>query len=269
MGKINSSLMVSTYNWPQALFLCLESISKQSSLPGEIIIADDGSTDETEIIIKEWQKKNAIPIKHIWQEDEGFQLAKIRNKAIAACSGNYIIQIDGDLILHPDFIKDHLYLSKKNYFVTGSRVLLSPDTSEALFKNNSIDINKYEVKSKNFFNGLRIVALQKFISCKYKSSAKNKFYVKGCNMAFWKSDLIKVNGYNEAFIGWGREDSELAIRLINVGIKKQFLKFGGICYHQFHKEASREMEPHNVQLMRDTEKQKITWAQKGLQQYIK
>lgn len=87
-------------------------------------------------------------------------------------------------------------------------------------------------------------------------------------MAFWKKDLLQVNGYNESFFGWGREDSELAIRLINAGVKKQFIKFGGICYHLYHREASRELEEKNSQMMNDAITHKITWAEKGLNQYI-
>ena len=87
-------------------------------------------------------------------------------------------------------------------------------------------------------------------------------------MAFWKEDLLKVNGYNESFFGWGREDSELAIRLMNAGIKKQFIKMGGICYHLYHKEASREMEEKNTQMMEDAIRNKITWSEKGVSQYL-
>jgi glycosyltransferase involved in cell wall biosynthesis len=268
MNKQNCSLIIATYNWPEALWLCLESVALQTCLPSEIIIADDGSTTETGQMIKKWQKENPIPLKHVWQEDNGFQLSKIRNKAIAACQTEYIIQIDGDLILHKDFIKDHLYIRQKHNFVTGGRVLLSTITTNALFNHQSIDIKTHSVKNKNFFNGLRIPTLQKFMSEKYKSSKKNRFYVKGCNMSFWKEDLLKVNGYNEAFVGWGREDSELAIRLINAGINKLFLKFGGISYHLYHKESSREMEAHNIILMKKTETNRITWAEKGLQQYV-
>ena len=70
------------------------------------------------------------------------------------------------------------------------------------------------------------------------------------------------------FFGWGREDSELAIRLMNAGVKKQFIKMGGICYHLYHKEASREMEEKNTQMMEDAIEYKTTWAEKGVSQYL-
>ncbi len=265
-----SSLLISTYNWPQALGLCLRSVLQQSALPDEIVIADDGSREETAVLIQDFAKSSPVPVKHIWQPDEGFQLARIRNKGFAAAKGEYIIQIDGDLILHKHFIKDHLRFRRKGFFTTGSRVLLSPKTTETLFANNCIDIRKHSEEDRNFFNSIYLPfpMLHKLLSRRYKNSGKHKYYVKGCNMAFWKQDLLKVNGYNESFSGWGREDSEIAIRLINAGVHKQFLKFGGISYHLFHKEASREMEDKNIRIMKEAAEKKITWAEKGLLQHM-
>ncbi|MBN9298734.1 MAG: glycosyltransferase family 2 protein [Filimonas sp.] len=262
------SLLIATYNWPGALELCLQSVRQQKVLPDEVIIADDGSKDETKQLIQKFQRDFPVPIRHIWQPDEGFQLSRIRNKGIAAAAYEYIIQVDGDLILHPYFIHDHLELSKKGYFTSGSRVLLNRDSTYFLITNKTIDVKAYTKNSRNFFNGLRSKFLRHALSPFYKTRGKNKYYVKGCNMAFWREDLIRVNGYNEAFTGWGKEDSEIAIRLINAGIKKQFIKMGGISYHLFHKEASRELEQRNVELMNNTIANKVTRAEKGVDQYL-
>lgn len=237
-------------------------------MPAEIIVADDGSKEETRELVKEFAAQCPVPVLHIWHPDEGFQLAKIRNRSIAKASYPYVIQIDGDLILHRHFIGDHLHISEQGYFVSGSRVLLSGATSEALLKHNSIQVQKYHQGSKNFFNRFRNRVLRQMLSTRYKISGSNKYYVKGCNMAFWKSDLLKVNGYNESFTGWGREDSELAIRLINAGVKKKFLKMGGTTYHLFHKEASRELEQRNITLMETAITQQIKWTDAGLSQYV-
>jgi len=263
------SLIVATYNWPQALKICLNSIRIQSLLPMEVIIADDGSGIDTQELIEIIKKDFPIPIIHIWQPDEGFQLAKIRNKAFAAANYEYIIQIDGDLFLHPHFVKDHVRLAKPQYFVTGSRALLDEQiTKKILSNNNFAKVNIFSGKYSNFFNGLRIGFVRNFLAKRYKIKGRNKYYVKGCNMAFWKNDLVKINAYNEEFTGWGKEDSELAIRLINAGVKKQFIKTGGICYHLYHKEASRELELRNLKMMNDAITNKTTWAQKGLGQYL-
>lgn len=261
------TLIISTYNWLPALELCLESCLQQSVLPGEIIIADDGSEKKVGDFIKSFAAGSAIPVHHVWQPDEGFQLARIRNKAIALAAGEYIIQIDGDLVLHPHFIKDHLKFRKKGFFTTGSRVILSMGSTSEFFKTKKFTKKRIGREDKNHFNRIRIPFLHNFLSRKYKIGGSKKYYVKGCNMAFWKEDLIKVNGYNEDFSGWGREDSEIAIRLINAGIRKRFLKFGAVCYHLFHQEACRGMEEKNVYMMNNAILKRITWAGNGISQY--
>jgi glycosyltransferase involved in cell wall biosynthesis len=264
----NCSLLISTYNWPDALNLCLKSVLQQTVFPAEIIIADDGSTEDTRQLIQKFSPQSPVPVVHVWHPDEGFQLSKIRNRAIAKATQPYIIQIDGDLILNKYFISDHLHIREQGFFVSGSRVLLSGTTSEALLQHGSIEVQKHHRGSKNFFNRFRNRTLRQVLSTRYKIGGANKYYVKGCNMAFWKSDLLAVNGYNESFTGWGREDSELAIRLINAGVKKKFLKMGGTTYHLFHKEVSRELEPRNIKLMEMAITKKLTQAEEGVNQYL-
>ncbi len=265
--KPSISLQLSTYNWPQALELCLQSIMMQTVIPDEVIVCDDGSRSDTAEVIDAFKKKVSFPLVHVWQADEGFQLAKVRNKGFAKTDKEYIVQIDGDLILHKDFIKDHRNFALDGSFTTGSRVLLSTETTQTLFREKSIDIKKHSGKERNPLNGLHLPFLHKLFSTRYKQKGKHKYYVKGCNMAFWRKDLLLVNGYNEEFTGWGREDSELAIRLINAGIKKRFLKFGGICYHLWHKEASREMEQINIDRMNNAINKKLIESPKGIRQY--
>ena len=265
---LNCSLLVSTYNWPEALEVCLLSIAKQSVKPDEIIICDDGSRSQTEELINPMRDIFSVPLIHIWQPDEGFQLSKIRNKGISTARGEYIIQVDGDLILHRHFIKDHLSFHKKGFFTTGSRMLLSPETTENILKATSTDIKGHSKGNKNYLNSRRIPFLHNFFSLRYKNKGRHKYYVKGCNMAFWKEDLLRVNGYNEDFSGWGREDSEIAIRLMNAGVQKRFLKFGGVCYHLFHKENSKAMEEKNIQMMKEAIDKKTCRSHKGLDQYF-
>lgn len=247
--------------------LCLQSIARQKVLPNEIIIADDGSAHPTADLIKSFQKKISVEIKHVWHADEGFRLAAIRNKAIAASSFEYIIQIDGDLILHPYFVADHMTIKKEGYFVAGSRVMLSQETTLNLIKHNSADVKRHGIFQFNT-NAFRSSLLRNFLASRYKCKGKYRFYVKGCNMAFFKKDLIKVNGYNEAFSGWGSEDREIAIRLINAGIKKQFLKNSGICYHLYHHSSSKEKELKNENLMIRAIKMKSAWTDDGLNKYL-
>jgi len=267
-NQFTNSLIISTYNWPEALELCLLSVLRQKVMPDEIIIADDGSEEATKNVIHKYKFDFPITLHHIWHPDEGFQLAKIRNKAIVAASGNYIIQIDGDLILNPYFIRDHLSHAEQNHFVTGSRVLLRESATKIILDKKKIKMGWLIPGSKNFLNGLRSKILRVYFSKKYKMSGKNRYYVKGCNMAFWKNDLIAINGYNECFTGWGKEDSDIAIRLMNAGIRKKFIKMGGIVYHLYHEEASRNREENNIRLMEDTIKNNVIFCEKGLSQYL-
>jgi glycosyltransferase involved in cell wall biosynthesis len=265
-STIKTSLNISTYNWPQALKLCLLSVKAQKVLPDEVIIADDGSADETRLLIADFQKDFPVPIKHIWQPDNGFQLARIRNKGIAASAHEYIIQIDGDLMLHPNFIADHIAFAQKNSFVSGSRVLLDEPYSEKLLIAGKAKVNLFNKGTSNKLNGLHLDFLRSYMGKSYKLN--DVYYLRGCNMAFWRADLLKVNGYNEAITGWGLEDNEIAVRLINNGLQKRTLKFGAIVYHIFHPEKQRSGLNLNEVLLKETIEAKSTACALGVSQYL-
>ena len=219
------ALIIATYNWPQALEQTLRSVVHQTILPNEVLIADDGSDERTANLIQKFKDAHpTLNIVHVWHEDNGFRLAAIRNKAIRMAQSDYIIQIDGDIILDQNFIADHLSIKAIGYFVTGSRLLLGKKITDELLDSEKINFASLRWKGKNFFNTLRIPFFTRLLQNTYKTKGKHLDYVKGCNMAFWKSDLYLVNGYDESFIGWGREDSDICIRLINAGVKKKFIK---------------------------------------------
>jgi len=257
------SLIISTYNWPKALEKSIQSVFQQSVLPNEIIIADDGSGISTHQLIDRLKVTSSIPIIHVWHTDEGFRLSAIRNKAIAIAKFEYIIQIDGDIIMDSRFIADHLRLSQSGAFLCGSRVILSKKLStELLHQVKTIIPNKLKFPLGSVLNSLRIPLLTKIMADRYKRNSPKA--LRGCNMSFWKQDLIEINGYNESIQGWGSEDAELAIRLMNKGIKKRFLKFGGIAYHIFHKENSKANLPQNEKILEQSIQEKTTWATNGI-----
>lgn len=264
-----NALLISTYNWPEALQICIQSANSQSILPDEIIICDDGSTDATKAVIDRLSENAPVPIKHIWQPDEGFHLARIRNKGIASTDKDYIIQVDGDIILHRDFIKDHIRFARPRHFATGSRVLLSQKVTDNLLEQQGQqNYLRQSIQNANKINGIRMPILQHLFAHYYKNGGKNKYYVKGCNMAFWREDLVRVNGYDESFVGWGLEDNDIAIRLLNADVRKRFLKFGGICYHLNHPLVSRASEEENRKRLEHVINKRIIEAAKGINQYI-
>ena len=117
---MNCSLIICTYNWPEALSLVLSSVATQSILPNEIIVADDGSSESTARVIEEFSNKTSIPIIHSWQEDVGCRIPHSRNRAIAKSNFEYIIMIDGDTVLHESFIKDHKRFAQEGLYIQGS-----------------------------------------------------------------------------------------------------------------------------------------------------
>ena len=258
------SLIIATYNWPESLILALRSIEKQTIVPEEVIIADDGSTAETKEIIDKFQKDSDLNIIHSWQEDKGFRAAQSRNKAIVKSSGDYIILVDGDMILHRKFIQDHIKNAQANYFVQGSRVLVTEDKSEKILDSKSTSFSFFSTGLKNRKNAIRSNLLSKIFSSK-------KNYLKGvrsCNMAFFKDDCMKVNGFNEDFIGWGREDSEFVVRLINNGLNRKNLRFNAIQYHLWHKDSDRTLLASNNQLLQNSIENKLKACKKGINEYI-
>jgi glycosyltransferase involved in cell wall biosynthesis len=267
---ITTSLVIATYNWPAALELCLLSVLRQSELPNEVIIADDGSTEETKKLIQKYQEIFPVPLKHLWQPDEGFQLSKVRNKAIAAASNEYILQVDGDVILHKFFIKDHLHFARKDSLLQGSRVMLGPVISKRMLGQKQTDLSLWSNDIKRKENGVRAYFLTNIFLYRFNLPSKKPAYMaRGANMSFWKKDFIAVNGYDENFVGWGHEDSDFTLRMMSSGKKKLYFKFAGIIYHLYHKEAeSKEKEQLNASLLKQTESSGRIQAVSGVSQYL-
>ncbi|MET0464323.1 MAG: glycosyltransferase family 2 protein [Chitinophagaceae bacterium] len=268
MGTPSSSLIVSTYNWPEALELSLNSILQQKEMPGEIVIADDGSTASTKQAIDAFRSRSPVPVKHVWHEDEGFRLAAIRNKAIAAATGDYIIQIDGDILLHTYFIADHLRFAKKKSFVRASRIYLDAGLTQQLLRLKQSNVSIWNKGVSNKTSGIRVPLLWPFFETGYKDKGRERYEIHGCNMAFWKEDAIAVNGYNEDFTGWGSEDKEFVARLLNHGYKKRFLKLGGFVFHLFHPINPKPRLEHNEHLLEETIRLQHSFCTNGINKYL-
>ena len=263
-SNLTCSLVTPTYNWPEALELLLLSIKKQSILPNEVIIADDGSKEETTQLIQKYQKDFPVPIIHVWHEDNKNQKPAIMNKAIAKAKYDYIVEIDGDIIMHKDFVRDHLSLAEKNVFLYGSRVNIQEDYLETLFKKKKIQFNVFSKGIKKRGRTLHIP----FLANRYKKEDKRSNKLRGCNMSFWKSDLIKINGFNESLTGWGIDDSEMIQRLINISVQGKRLKHKGIVYHIYHKEQNKSHIEVNQLIEKETTEKKLTYIEKGIDQYL-
>ncbi len=260
------SLILSTYNRPDALDLCLQSIARQTVLPDEVVIGDDGSREETLHLIEIFQADFPVPLIHVWQEDKGFRLAMSRNRSVARCSGDYIIEIDGDLILHPRFVEDHLYFCRKGCFLKGGRVNLSEKLTKKLCESRKLPVIHFLTNGLlRRINAVHCLPLSRYLSRRYK---KNKVVGLGCNMSFWKEDYLRINGYDEFFEGWGGEDYDFAWRMTNSGVERLYLKFSGIVYHLWHNDLYMQNKEKNFAYYREKREQKALRCKAGVDQYL-
>jgi len=247
------SLVVSTYNRPDALGACLRSLRGQNDRNFEIVVADDGSGPQTREVIDRWVSRIGVPLRHVWQEDRGFRLAEIRNRAIAASAGSYLIFLDGDCIARPDFVAAHRRLGEPGYFVGGNRVLLSKVLTEAILAEDlepevwplaswAVLCERGQVNRLMPLLTLPLGPLRKRLATEWEG-------VRGGNFAFWRADLERVDGFETSFVGWGLEDSDIVIRMIRAGVKRKDGRFATGVLHLWHPEADRsQLAAHRAKL---------------------
>jgi len=241
------SVIVTTYNRPDALKKVLDGLLVQSCLPHDIIVADDGSGTETRQILASYLANKNPMIKHVWQPDDGFRVAQIRNKAMIACQGEYLIFLDGDCIPEKHFVADHHDLAEPGTFFQGKRVLVNEGAVDLFDHRDITSLTKVmglALLSK-ISNRHHIVRIP-FFPSKTKTGLSG---LRGCNMGVFKKDAEAVNGFNHEFIGWGREDAEFVARLYKYGLKRKENPFRAICYHLWHKENTRDRLADNDVLL--------------------
>jgi glycosyltransferase involved in cell wall biosynthesis len=250
------SVLLTTYNWPEALSLCLQSLQKQTDKNFEIILCDDGSTKETQELIEEFQKNFPVKITHLWQEDNGFRKTLILNKGIQASSGSYLVFLDGDCITQSDFIEQHRRLAEQNHLVTGSRILCGPKLTQELCKSLKWDptmIHHYSFSWRLNHQINKLLPL--FLKLpNHRLRNYSKFVwsrIKGCNMACWKSDALKISGFDESLTGWGHEDADFVFRLQDSGVKRKSGSWATEVIHLWHKTMSKENATKNAAIVRE------------------
>jgi glycosyltransferase involved in cell wall biosynthesis len=239
------ALVINTYNQPEYLRRVLAAVASQTRLPDEVLLADDGSADDTRKIFAEWAAAQKFGTGHLWQENEGFRRSRILNLAIAAAHAEYLVFLDGDTVPHPDFIADHRLAARRGFFVQGHRALVGQNAA-AWFGLNRFSSDRRRAILQRHIHGLKNSFRWPFAVRKIIDHLRG---IRGCNRAIWRDDLVRVNGYNEDFTGWGREDSELAARLMNTDIQRLDLRGRALCFHLWHPPASRAGLPANDELL--------------------
>lgn len=258
------ALILNTYNQPDYLRRALAAIARQTARPGEVLLADDGSTEETRETFENWGKQQPFRTVHVWQPHEGFRRARILNQAIARAQGDYLVFLDGDTVPHPRFIADHLALARPGAFIQGHRALLK-EKAARWFGTGGFAADRRRAFWTGQLEGLKHSYRWPVPLVRSRSDLRG---IRGCNLAIWREDLCRVNGYNEAFVGWGREDSELATRLMNSGIQRLDARGWALCFHLWHPPAPRQELEANDKLLEQSRRSQSKRCEAGLDQYL-
>lgn len=267
------ALIITTYNRPDALRAVLDGCLAQTGADFEVIVADDGSTQDTADLIATYQTRASFVIKHVWQEDAGFRAAAIRNRALAATAADYVIFADGDCVMPPDFIASHRNLAERGWFLSGNRLMLTRAFTEKVLR-DKLPVHLWKTRDwlKARWTGhierllplLRISGmdwLRKRLSMRWQGA-------KTCNLSAWRDDLLRVNGLDERYTGWGLEDSDLVIRLLRAGIRNKSARFAVPVFHLWHRENDRSNLEENRQHLQEVLNATHIRAVQGVDQYL-
>ncbi len=268
--KMKASVIFSTYNAEAWLEKVVLGFSVQTFKDFEIIIADDGSGEKTKQLIERLKSEITMPIKHVWQEDDGFQKTKILNKAILAAKTDYLIFTDGDCIPRNDFVATHLKYQEEGYFLSGGYFKLPMDISLLISREDIISQKCFQVKWLKS-NGLKpSVKNLKLTNNGSLTAFLNKITPttpswNGHNASGWKNDLLAINGFNQE-MQYGGEDRELGERLMNFGIKSKQIRYSAICVHLDHARGyvNQAAIDKNIAIRKDTLKNKVIKTTHGI-----
>jgi glycosyltransferase involved in cell wall biosynthesis len=258
------SVIVITYNWPQALDLVLRALARQSMQPDEVIVTDDGSRTDTRELLATAAKNYPTRLVHLWQPDDGARMSRARNRGIAAARGDYVVFLDGDMLAQRDFISDHAAFAQRGCFVQGSRVLTGERCAARLFAQQQIDLGFFARDIERRRHTLRMPALARAWARPHAREAG----IKSCNWGFWREDLLALNGFNEAMTGWGREDNELALRAFHMGLQRRDLRFAGLATHLWHPTRKNVIDNPNDAVLAATRASAAVRCDMGLDQHL-
>ena len=262
MKKPSISIILSTYENPRALGKVLLALSRQLVPADEIHIADDGSGKATETVIEDGIRKLGLPVTHHWQEHGGFRKSIILNRAIAASRSDYLILLDGDCVPEREFVADHASLAERGFWVQGRRAFVNESAVENFTPTRRC---VWGLFLKGGITGLPKALRVPFPIVRNDQKQRG---ILGCNLGVWRNDIVAVNGFDESFVGWGREDADLANRLYHLGLTRKFVYGRAILFHLNHPTAPRNRVAENQSLLERSMAEKRIRAHKGLDQHL-
>jgi glycosyltransferase involved in cell wall biosynthesis len=273
ISTMKLSVIVTTYNRPDALGAVLAALSRQSDLPLEVLVADDGSGEATRECVRAWQAQATFPIRHVWHEDEGFRAAAIRNRAAAQAQGEVLVFLDGDSVPFADFVVRHAALAGAQRFVSGNRILLSDAMTRQVLKDDADPIRWSPwtwVLARLRGQVNRLLPMLRLPDGAWRDRVQAEWRgARSCNMAVWRSDFVRVNGFDESYAGWGHEDADLAVRLIRDGVRRKDGRYALPVLHLWHSENKRDLESANRERLQAViDGQRPIRATLGMDQYL-
>ncbi|MGC2746885.1 MAG: glycosyltransferase family 2 protein [Pseudolabrys sp.] len=243
------SVIVTTYNREDALDAVLRSLARQDDSGFEVIVADDGSGEATAKLVDAWKARLSCRLDHVWHADRGFRAAEIRNRAILAARGTYCVFLDGDCIVRPDFIATHRRLAEPGWFVTGNRVLLSAElTTEVLReKLNPESWGFGRWFAERWRGGVNRLSALLHLPLGPLRRVRQRVWqgARSCNLAIWRTDLDCIDGFDADYRGWGKEDSDIIVRLLHAGVRRKDGTFATGVLHLWHRDADRSQLSEN------------------------
>jgi glycosyltransferase involved in cell wall biosynthesis len=262
------SIVVTTYERPDALDAVLRGLSAQTERGFEVLVADDGSGPGTRAVVERWAGRLGAPLRHVWQADDGFRAAEARNRAVAASAGDYVVFLDGDCVPRPGFVARHAALAEPGWFVAGNRILLSPaGTARALSPGERPELWTAARLARERLAGRvnRLLPALGLPDGAWRKARPGRWRgVRTCNLGVWRGDFATVDGFDAAFQGWGLEDSDLAIRLLRAGIKRKDGRFATGVLHLWHAENDRSRLAGNERRLAEVERSGRVRAVRGL-----
>lgn len=258
------SVAVITYNWPEALERVLHALAAQTDLPYEVIVTDDGSQPATRQLLERIAPDYPVRLVHLWQPDDGARMSRARNRAIAAAQGDYVILLDGDMVAEAHFIADHRAFARRGCFAQGSRVLTDAGLTERMLADSSLMPDFFSRGIERRRHTLRLPWLARWFA--RPSTARRG--IKSCNMGFWRDDLLRINGFNETMTGWGREDTELALRAFHAGLLRRDLRLSALATHLYHRTRKHVVDNPNDRIVDDTRERQLVRCELGLDQHL-
>jgi glycosyltransferase involved in cell wall biosynthesis len=247
------SVIVTTYNREDALDAVLRGLSRQTDRDFEVIVADDGSGPATAELIDAWTRRGGFRLVHVRQDDHGFRAAEMRNRAIFKSAGSLCIFLDGDCIPRPDFVAAHRRLAQPGWFVAGNRVLIGQALTARILRDGLEpelwDLSEWvrrrlggEVNRLLPLVTLPLGPLRRLGPAAWRSA-------RSANLAVRRPDLDRVDGFDATFNGWGREDSDIIVRLIRAGVRRKDGRYATAVLHLWHPDFDRSRLAENDRLL--------------------